>query len=53
MEASESVPLQNFKLSEQSALLFWWEQEERSYPFDRFYVLQASKSVPPQDYNAG
>ena len=50
MQASESVTLQEYKFPERSALLLGREQEGRSYPFDKFHMLKASESVPPQDY---
>jgi hypothetical protein len=43
------MPLLEFEFPERSALLLGQEQEERSYPFDRFLMLQASESLLLQD----
>ncbi len=54
MQAIESVPLQEYKFPERSALLLGWEREgvpvESKYILNGFHILQASESVPLQEY---
>jgi hypothetical protein len=54
LQASESVPLQEYKFPERSALLLGREREEVQveliYILKDYTFLQASQSVPLQEY---